>query len=54
MINLHLVSNCQTKTTPCVEKKDLLKYSLMGCLPWDQGAGAWLKWVVGFIGGAKL
>jgi hypothetical protein len=48
-----LVRNCQTKTTPRVEKKDLLKYRLLGCLPWDEGAAAWLEWVVGFIGGAK-
>jgi hypothetical protein len=39
---------------PHVEKKDLLKYRLLGCLPLDQGAAAWLEWVVGFIGGAKL
>jgi hypothetical protein len=48
------VRNCQTKTMPRVEKKDLLKYRPLGCLPQDQGAIAWLEWVVGFIGGARL
>jgi hypothetical protein len=38
---------------PRVEKKDLLKYKLLGCLPWDQSAAAWLEWEVGFIGGAS-
>jgi hypothetical protein len=32
-----------------VEKKDLLKYRLLGFLPQDQGAAAWMKWVVGLI-----
>jgi hypothetical protein len=36
-----------------VEKKELLKYRLLGCLSRDQDAAAWLEWVVGFIGGAK-
>jgi hypothetical protein len=38
---------------PHVEKKDLLKYRLLGCLPQDQSPAAWLEWVVVFIGRAK-
>jgi hypothetical protein len=29
----HAVRNCQTKTTPCVEKKDLLKAQTAGLPP---------------------
>jgi hypothetical protein len=58
------------KTTPRVEKKDLLKYRLLGCPSWVQkdllkyrllgcpswvqGAAAWLEWIGGFIGGTTL
>jgi hypothetical protein len=57
-VNLSLVlapdvRNCQRKTKPRVEKKDLLGTRLQGCYSWVQSAAVWLKWVVGFIGGAK-
>jgi hypothetical protein len=35
-----IVRKCQTKTLPCVEKKDLLKYRLLGCPSQVQGAAA--------------
>jgi hypothetical protein len=48
------VRNCRTKTTPCVEKKDLFEpdcraVTLFGC----RVKRLRLKSVVGFIGGAK-
>jgi hypothetical protein len=48
----HSVRNCTTKTTPHVEKKDLLKHRLLGCPSQVQSAAAWLEWVGGFIEGA--
>jgi hypothetical protein len=44
----------QIKTTPHVEKKDLLEIQTAGLryTP-DLGAVTWVNWVVGFIGGAK-
>jgi hypothetical protein len=47
------VRNCRIKTIPRVEKKDLLKGQTAGLALRDQGAVAWLEWVVGFIGEAK-
>jgi hypothetical protein len=47
------VRNCQIKTMPRVENKDLLGASPQGCHSQIQSTVAWLKWVVGFIGGAK-
>jgi hypothetical protein len=39
---------------PCVERKDLLGTRSQGCpSPRDQGAAAWLKWVVCIIGGGQ-
>jgi hypothetical protein len=48
------VRNCRRKTTPRVEKKDVLGTRLQGCHSQVQSEAAWLNWVVvGFIGGAK-
>jgi hypothetical protein len=59
LVNLSQVSApgvkyCRIKTTPRVERKDLLDPDCMVAPPLPgQGAAAWLEWVVGFIGGAK-
>jgi hypothetical protein len=47
------VRNCWIKTTPWVEKKDLLGTRLQGHHSRIQSEVAWLNWVLGFIGGAK-
>jgi hypothetical protein len=45
------VRNCQIKTTPCVEKERFI--TECWAAPHVQGAAAWLKRVVGFVGEAK-
>jgi hypothetical protein len=45
---------CRIKTTPCVERKDLLEIQTAVLPPHPgQEAATWVNWVVGFIGGAK-
>jgi hypothetical protein len=41
------------KTTPCLQRKDLLEIQTAGLHLGDQGAVTWVNWIVGFIGGAK-
>jgi hypothetical protein len=43
IMKILFVRHCQIKTTPGVEKKDLLNLQTAGCLPWDQDAAAWLE-----------
>jgi hypothetical protein len=53
MFDILHVRNCQIMTTTHMEEKDLLRTKLQGCHSQVQSAVAWLKWVVGLIGGAK-